>query len=374
MRKKVAGMAAGGLFCIILFSACSGKSLNNVFEGFRMTSTAEADDITEQSAGLKEGVTTSDAGLMEERTEKIQFMKSSGNAVYDYGQPLWVSDCSEFISLRSDDDTSADVLDKIPLNARVTYLGRADNGFLHVNYDGITGYALKKYLSANEPKSGINLYMTVVDCDESISLRKKPSKSADEICQIPLDSVVYVIKSVSDEFYMVKFRGEVGYALARYLKPDAATPDAGSVSSGYYYGQPMWVVQCNEFISLRYEASTSADVILHIPLYSQVTYLGGASNGFAYVVYNGVKGYALKKYLDEFEPQIAIGMYMTVSNCKQSITLRTKPSTNADEICQVPLGAIVYAIKDAGNGFYMVDYDGRSGYVLSEYLKYWRGI
>lgn len=58
-----------------------------------------------------------------------------------------------------------------------------------------------------------------------------------------------------------------------------------------------------------------------------------------------------------------------VVNCRQSITLRTAPSTSASEITQIPLGQAVGYIEDAGNGFYKINYDGRVGYSLASYLS-----
>lgn len=58
-----------------------------------------------------------------------------------------------------------------------------------------------------------------------------------------------------------------------------------------------------------------------------------------------------------------------VVNCKESITLRTSPSTSASEIVQIPLGQAVGYIENAGNGFYKINYDGRVGYSLASYLS-----
>lgn len=58
-----------------------------------------------------------------------------------------------------------------------------------------------------------------------------------------------------------------------------------------------------------------------------------------------------------------------VVNCKQSITLRTSPSTSASEITQIPLGKAVGYIENAGNGFYKINYDGAVGYSLASYLS-----
>ena len=64
----------------------------------------------------------------------------------------------------------------------------------------------------------------------------------------------------------------------------------------------------------------------------------------------------------------AVGTCVVV-NCQESITLRTSPSTSAAEICQIPLGATVSFSGVEENGFYLVVYDGNTGYALKEYLE-----
>lgn len=60
-----------------------------------------------------------------------------------------------------------------------------------------------------------------------------------------------------------------------------------------------------------------------------------------------------------------------VVNCRESITLRTYPSTEADEILQIPLGDWVWIDNNYyNNGFYLADYNGYHGYVLAAYITY----
>ena len=330
MKRSRINLVAIGLAFMVLFSSCWS--------------------INAQAAGFKQ-------------------MSSSGLSGYEYGQSLWVVNCKESISLRAKQSTSSDAILQIPLYGRVTYIADAKNGFLYVNYNGIDGYALAKYLDEFEPQIAIGEYMTVYNCKKSITLRKTASTKAAEICQIPLGAVVYVVKEAANGFYYVEYKGLEGFALAKFLKP-ANSSGGGSTTNktGYYYGQPLYVVGVNESISLRAKASTSSEAVLQIPLFAPVIYLEDASNGFVYVTYNGVSGYALTKYLDEFEPQIAIGAYMKVVNCKESVTLRKTASTSGKEICQIPLGSVVYAIKEGANGFFMVEYNGMQGFVLKKYL------
>lgn len=144
---------------------------------------------------------------------------------------------------------------------------------------------------------------------------------------------------------------------------------AGNTSQPEY--MTMYVVNCNESITLRTEPSTSASEILQIPLGAAVSYISSASNGFYRISYLGYTGYALASYLSE-EAQENDTLYVTmrVVNCRESITLRTSPSTAAAEICQIPLGATVSYIEVAANGFYKIVYLGRTGYALASYLEF----
>lgn len=61
---------------------------------------------------------------------------------------------------------------------------------------------------------------------------------------------------------------------------------------------------------------------------------------------------------------------MYVVNCKESITLRKSPSTKADEIRQIPLGAAVSYMEPSIDGFYKISYLGNTGYALASYLQF----
>lgn len=144
---------------------------------------------------------------------------------------------------------------------------------------------------------------------------------------------------------------------------------AGNTSQPEY--MTMYVVNCNESITLRTEPSTSASEICQIPLGAAVSYISSASNGFYQISYLGHTGYALASYLSEEDPgSDTLYTTMRVVNCRESITLRTSPSTAAAEICQIPLGATVSYIEVAANGFYKIVYLGRTGYALASYLEF----
>lgn len=137
----------------------------------------------------------------------------------------------------------------------------------------------------------------------------------------------------------------------------------------------LYVVNCNESITLRVSDSTNAKEIKQIPLGAAVSFMENAANGFYKVSYNGSIGYALASYLsvDTYDHYVAPTKASTVWSgkvvrCNEYITLRRTPSTKGEEITKIPLGAIVTVYSGADNGFYYIDYDGFEGYALAGYI------
>ena len=137
----------------------------------------------------------------------------------------------------------------------------------------------------------------------------------------------------------------------------------------------LYVVNCNESITLRVSDSTNAKEIRQIPLGAAVSFMENAANGFYKISYNGSTGYALASYLsvDPYDHYVASTTASTVWSgkvvrCNEYITLRRTPSTKGEEITKIPLGAIVTVYSGADNGFYYIDYDGFEGYALAGYI------
>ena len=214
----------------------------------------------------------------------------------------------------------------------------------------------------------------VVNCEEGISMYTSADVSSAELCRIPLGAGVSYIQTEANGFYKITYQGLTGYAFAENLS--ATAPQVVEKYVTYY------VVNCNEYITLRTQPDVSADAVCRVPLGSSVSYISTADNGYYKVNYNGETGYALASYLSQdpkahSKPQentgsLSGGIYATcyVVNCRQSITLRTSPNTSAGEYCQIPLGAAVSYISASSNGFYKVIYNGQVGYALASYLSF----
>lgn len=60
---------------------------------------------------------------------------------------------------------------------------------------------------------------------------------------------------------------------------------------------------------------------------------------------------------------------MQVINCTEWVSLRAEPDSTAQRFAEVPLGATVYGFHGSNGDFTQCSYDGRVGYILTEYLQ-----
>ena len=195
--------------------------------------------------------------------------------------------------------------------------------------------------------------LVVTNCKEWVSLRTTASTKAERLARVPLGKSVYYLSEAANGFSHVYYNGMYGYILSEHVEYDG-------VSCRFVTG-------CDEWISLRQTASKKAARLEKIPLGAMVSATEMNLDDFMHVNYNGKAGYALREYLSltPFEP----GDVLTVSNCNEYITLRQSPSVNAASLSRIPLGASVTVISEAENGFMCVRYLGQVGYVLSGYLS-----
>lgn len=155
--------------------------------------------------------------------------------------------------------------------------------------------------------------------------------------------------------------------------PAAALPQVPDTTQYPTY----YVVNCEEWISLRSEPRTSAAVLKEIPYGSPVSYVETAENGFYKIIYNGQTGYGLASYLSTTQPEprnyaAASSQYYTakVVNCEEWISLRAAPDTQAERITAIPLGSYVTVLStNASGGFWKIRYNGYEGYALGQYLS-----
>ena len=310
-------------------------------------------------------------------------------------EDMQVTNCNEWVSLRSGPGSSTQQIAKVPLGTVLTDCYEAENGYIWVNYNGQGGYIsaqyLKPYQENVEPNPGYEESarlddMQVTNCNEWVSLRSGPSSSTRQIARVPLGTVLTDCYQAENGYIWVNYNGQGGYISDDYLKvyaqptstdtPASGDTTASSIVMGQKLGD-MQVTNCNEWVSMRSGPGTNYSQLTRVPRDAIVIGCMQAENGYIWCCYNEQVGYVAEQYLKAYtewmepnmgyDPSDAIGD-MQVVNCNDWVSLRSGPSTSSRRIARVPAGTVVYGCYPDENGFIWCNFGGLCGYISSDYL------
>lgn len=229
----------------------------------------------------------------------------------DVSDVMVVVNCSEWVSLRELPDTASKRLAQVKLGEMVNHCTSASNGFVWCEYQGKGGYIQSKYLKKTCYSNLDDLLVNqmVVNCDEWVSLRAAADTSSQRLAKVPLGAVVTECVRLGS-FVQCVYKGQQGYISKDYLtaaEADVLHRDENVVSK--YTGKyptivnPMTVVNCKEWVSLRMKASDASGRVAKVPLGEIVTNCLQVSDKFIYCRYNGLWGYIQAQYLEELEDE-----------------------------------------------------------------------
>ena len=148
------------------------------------------------------------------------------------------------VNMRSRANTTSTILKKIQKGDTVTILG-VTGSFYRVEFDGKTGYAMKKYIDGTDPSPdpspnpalsmqappAISEYPYDTTVIDFVKLRKVAETEGEVILTIPAGSVVTVYDRTSNGFVKVKYDGKTGYCVDTHINLaniPAPTPQPGA--------------------------------------------------------------------------------------------------------------------------------------------------
>ena len=131
---------------------------------------------------------------------------------------------------------------------------------------------------------------------------------------------------------------------------------------------------CENWISLREKPSTSAERLVKIPANVLVKYIADANDEFFEIQYAGKRGYALKSYLAEYNPENGFGDYSVPMYIRKNDTpVYDLPDENGEQIALLPEGKRVACLGKIGGDdaeMALVQYEGVGGYIRLDDLSF----
>jgi len=181
--------------------------------------------------------------------------------------------------------------------------------------------------------------MEVVNCNDWVSLRQRPSTSAKRLVKVSLGAIVDNCRQIDDEWIYAEYDGYSGYILAKYLEPSEGRLTFSAMMITILDGAPF------------YALIDSTEPIDCIPANTIVRNCHIMDNDRVYVEWGGRCG-----FIDLLHAEV----YSEMLHFPLQITLHTNPS---DEDFEAPLPDLRIAYL---NDFPIKEYE----YKVYEYIDY----
>lgn len=119
------------------------------------------------------------------------------------------------VNLREGPSTSSTILTSVPKDTAVQATGEVTENFMRVEYNRMTGYIHSDYLAKAELAE---IWLTVVNCNTSVSLRETASKKAEKLADVALGEKVRSLDHEENGFLEVEYGELRGFILKEYLE------------------------------------------------------------------------------------------------------------------------------------------------------------
>ena len=172
--------------------------------------------------------------------------------------------------------------------------------------------------------------------------------------------------------YVELMQSEIRSAVGETLVNAASAPDA-TESTDPTVLQTFCQAITTDTINVRSSDSEAADKLGKISKGTTINVIEVRVNGWSKIKYEGNDAYVKTSYLEIIEPKVPSETTENTPSIKvianTTVNVRAKADTNSSRIGQVLEGESIDWITDVENGFSKVIYDGKVGYIKSEYLN-----
>lgn len=242
---------------------------------------------------------------------------------------------------------ASNVIGTIPGGATVTLVGQSTkySNWFYIEYDGKNGFVQGTYLTKVTDES--TRYMAV-----TLALRSsKKITETNVITLIPKSSEVS-LKSTSGNWCAVSYKGKSGYVKKGYFTSDTTET---------------YVIEKTAYnVKIRSTRSTTADNIKTIVAKGKsVRVYKEMTGGWYYVTYGSYKGFMKAGYFES--DRSGSTPAETTKTTTANVNLRSGASKSSSVLTVIPRGTKVPVLGTSGS-WTKVTYDGKTGYVSSQYL------
>lgn len=202
----------------------------------------------------------------------------------------------------------------------------------------------------------------IVTLPEGIAMFEMPSTESSILAQLNSGALI-TVKALGLSWTKVDSAGREGYVPTYALSFAYGSPQPGLAVVTAPGGK----------LTLRQEMTTKSKALGTVPSGRAVVLLAKGKT-FSLVRFEGKEGYVLTAHLAEETADRNLGMLTEVvpaeGRTTANVRLRAEPDRQAPTYTSVKNGRSV-VVKETGDGWSAIEFEGYHGYMMSEYLKRW---
>ncbi|MFL0505308.1 SH3 domain-containing protein, partial [Ureibacillus sp. 179-F W5.1 NHS] len=285
------------------------------------------------------------------------------------------------LNLRSTNSTKGKILLTIPKGKAVNYISKSGTWY-KVSYNGKTGWVSSEYIKIT---NSVATTKTTYTTTANLNLRSTNSTKGSILLTIPKGKAVNYI-SKSGDWYKVTYNGKTGWVSSEYIK--VTTTSTGTTAKPTTPSKPSTSVSTTKStytttanLNLRSTNSTKGSILLTIPKGKAINYISKSGDWYK-VTYNGKTGWVSSEYVKvgttntgtstkpttPSKPSTSETVTKSTYTTTANLNLRSTNSTKGSILLTIPKGKSVNYISKSGS-WYKVSYNGKTGWVSSEYVK-----
>lgn len=282
------------------------------------------------------------------------------------------------VNFRTGPSIAYPVITKLLKGTQVELVGKTSSTWYEVRCNGTTGYVSASYLielAPSDPSAAPVFYETV----SNVNFRTGPSTSYKLIQYLLGGTVVELVSKYSSTWYEVRYKGQIGYISARYLKEyvevvEEVTEDPAEPTNEVI--RYPYVATTN--VNFRTGPSTAYPIIKKFEIGQTMSFLSPVKDGWVSVLHAGNRGFISSKYITPLVLQSPAARPVTVTGDTRThvvnaqADVRSGPGTGYSKIDGLTPGGLV-GVVSMNNSWakikYYISSSVKIGYVNTAFIS-----
>ena len=303
------------------------------------------------------------------------------------------------LRVRSGAGTNSSVLGYLGNGTKVKITGESGDWY-QINYNNQTGYVSKAYVSVSNstqqgsnnttstPSSSASKTGKVVNVTTNLRVRSGAGTNTSVLGYITNGTNVN-ITGESGNWYQINFNGKTGYVAKEYISVSGSSGGTSTPSNSGNQQTPTTtnktgtVVNVTSNLRVRSGASTSSSTLGYLTNGTKVNITGENGNWYQ-INYNNKVGYVSKDYISVSNTSsggnnvsrgdtpanngTTTSQYGKVTGVTSNLRVRSAANATSSVLGYLLNGTVV-SIVGTTEGWYAINYNGKTGYVSSEYIQ-----